>query len=202
MCESLQLIESESRRCGELVKNLLSFSRAGHVNMTQVQLNEIVQKCVQLVQHKLKLGNVNLLLDLGEIPVIYADGSQMEQLFLALMMNAIEAMPHEGNLYISTSVEPDGSRVKAVIRDDGVGIPEDLLPRLFEPFVTTKENGRGVGLGLAICKTIIERHSGRITVHSVLGRGTTFTITLPASSAPSRATGSGEIKSELAGVSA
>jgi two-component system, NtrC family, sensor kinase len=201
MCESLHLIESESRRCGDLVKNLLSFSRASHVNMSQVEVNDIVHKCIMLVQHKLQLGNVNLQLDLGETPTIYADPSQIEQLLLALVMNAIEAMPQEGNLQIATSTLPERSGVKIVIRDDGMGIPEDLAPRLFEPFVTTKESGKGVGLGLAISKTIVERHGGTIEVDSAVGRGTTFTITLPAhGAAPARASQRGSGETELAGV--
>lgn len=200
MCESLQLIESESRRCGELVKNLLSFARASHVNMQQVQPNEIVRTCIQLVRYRLELGNINLQLDLGDVPEIYADGGQVEQLLLAMIMNAIDAMLHGGNLFIGTASVVDGAAVRIVIRDDGVGIPEEVLSRLFEPFVTTKESGKGVGLGLAISKTIVERHGGRIDVDSAVGRGTAFTITLPALGKPKERAGDQD-EIQMSGVS-
>src|SRR5207248_2655970 len=96
----------------------------------------------------------------------------------ALVINAIEAMPHEGTLHLKTS--SDGASVTVVVEDDGTGIPTELVPRLFEPFVTTKEEGKGVGLGLAISRTIVERHHASINVVSEVGRGTTFTMTFPA----------------------
>jgi two-component system NtrC family sensor kinase len=202
MREPLQLIESESRRCGELVKNLLSFSRASNVNMQQVQINDVLRKCELLVRHKLNMGNINLHLDLEAVPVVYADPSQLEQLFLALVMNAIEAMPQEGNLWLTTRESESAEEITVVIRDDGAGIPEELLPRMFEPFVTTKQNGQGVGLGLAISKTIVERHRGRIEVRSAPGQGTAFTITLPVHAAPGARSHQGVRDTVPAGVSA
>lgn len=183
MRESLILIESESRRCGEIVKNLLTFARAAPMNLQPVNINAIVGQCLKLVDHQLELGNITLDLKLIEdIPNVQGDTGQLEQLILALTINAIEAMPREGTLHLATSTSDDRSKVTAIVEDDGMGIPEELLPRLFEPFVTTKEN-HGVGLGLAISKSIVERHRGTIEVHSQLGRGTRFTITLPAVSA-------------------
>jgi two-component system, NtrC family, sensor kinase len=107
------------------------------------------------------------------------DPAQIEQVFLALIMNAIDAMPHGGNLWLETRVNRYGEGVEIEIRDDGTGIAPDILPHIFEPFQTTKERGHGVGLGLAVSRSIMERHQGRISVQSELGKGTTFTLTLP-----------------------
>lgn len=180
MRESLQLIESESRRCGDLVRNLLTFARVAPMNITEVDLNQIVQRCMKLVSHKMELGNIEADLDLAsDLPTVRGDASQLEQLLLALVMNAIEAMPREGQLRIATRSTPERSHLIITISDNGVGIPRTLLPRLFNPFVTTKEEGKGVGLGLAISRSIVDRHQGKIEVQSEEGKGTTFTITLP-----------------------
>src|ERR1051325_74656 len=94
-------------------------------------------------------------------------------------MNAIDAMPQGGNVWITTSSNAGAGQLKIVVRDDGSGIPPEILHRIFEPFLTTKETGRGVGLGLAISHSILERHNGTIEVQSDVGKGTMFTLTLP-----------------------
>ena len=179
---SLTLIESESRRCGEIVKNLLSFARATPLTFEPSDVNAVVQRCVQLVQHQLKLANIELNLNLAsDLPPVRCDPSQIEQVMLSLVMNAIDAMPHGGTLRIASHYRSKPAEAQIQIQDDGVGIPPDVLPNLFEPFFTTKERGHGLGLGLAISRTIIERHLGRIEVQSEPGRGTQFTIILPLS---------------------
>ena len=184
MRDSLQVIESESRRCGEIVRNLLMFARVAPMNIADVDLNAVVKQCIRVIEHRLELGNIALHLDLAApLPLVRGDAGQLEQLLLALIMNSIDAMPHEGNLTIATSPAP-GENVVVSVADDGVGIPTDLLPRLFDPFVTTKEEGKGVGLGLAISRSIVERHHGQIGVDSEPGRGTKFTITLPCNAEP------------------
>src|SRR4029077_12415960 len=100
------------------------------------------------------------------------------QVLLALMMNALDEMPQGGNLWVNATLHADENLVRIVVRDDGAGISPEILPQLLEPFLTTKETGKGVGLGLAISRSILERHSGKIDVQSELGRGTIFTITL------------------------
>ncbi len=175
---SLDLIASESKRCGELVHNLLSFSRVSPMNLAWCDLNQVIDRCIRLVQHKLDLGGIQLNLDLAlELPPAHCDPAQIEQVVLALVINAIDAMPQEGNLWITTRLKGE-SAVELVIRDDGFGIPAEHLPHIFEPFYTTKESG-GSGLGLAISESIVERHGGTIEVDSVVGRGTTFKIVLP-----------------------
>ena len=179
MQEALELIASESRRCGDIVQNLLAFARVTPMNIDDVDLNEVIRRCVKLVEHKLYLGNITVDLELAaDLPLARGDAGQLEQLLLALIMNAIEAMPHDGNLRVTTKTDADGDRVIITVEDDGVGIPESILPHLFEPFVTTKE-ATGVGLGLAVSRSVVERHHGHIDVQSEAGRGTVFTIEIP-----------------------
>lgn len=186
--DSLDLIASESRRCGDLVKNLLTFSRATPMNLQLTDLNRVVEQAIRLVQHQLDLAGIQLQLQLDpDLPRVVCDASQIEQVLLALVMNAMDAMPQGGNLWLTTSFSREPGRVRIVVRDDGVGIPPEILPRLFEPFLTTKETGHGVGLGLAISHSILERHRGNIEVQSEVGRGTTFTVTLPWDSEASKA---------------
>jgi two-component system NtrC family sensor kinase len=193
MGESLDLIASESRRCGELVKNLLTFSRTGPINLVWADLNQTMDRCVRLVQHKLEMMSIHLILELDpNLPTVHCDPAQIEQVVLALTMNAIDAMPRGGNLWLRTRSLPASKQVELQVRDDGTGIAPDVLSKLFEPFTTTKELGKGVGLGLAISHSIVERHNGQITVESTFGRGTTFYIFLPldanaASTAPKTA---------------
>ena len=180
MKNSLDLVASESKRCGELVKNLLSFSRVSPMNLAWCDLNQVIDRCVRLVQHKMEMSGIQLNLDLAsDLPMAHCDPAQIEQVVLAMVINAIDAMPQEGNLWISTHVSAAG--IELVIRDDGIGIPAEHLPHIFEPFYTTKESG-GSGLGLAISQNIVERHGGQIEVDSIVGQGTTFRIVLPVDS--------------------
>jgi two-component system NtrC family sensor kinase len=178
--QCLELIAGESRRCGDLVKNLLTFSRTAPMNVETTDLNAVMDRSVRLVQHQLEMNGIQLQLDLAnDLPRVQCDPAQIEQVVLALVMNSIDAMPRGGNLWLRTRMNEPRDEVEIQVRDDGIGIPADILPQLFEPFLTTKESGHGVGLGLAISRGIIERHNGHIEVQSEAGKGTTFTITLP-----------------------
>ncbi len=176
----LDLVESESRRCGEIVKNLMTFARPTAMNREPADLNNVIGRCVRLVQHQLKLKNIELQTQFDkDLPLVRCDNGQIEQVILALVMNAIDAMPNGGNLTLSSRKGPGPAEIQLEVRDDGVGMPPDVLANMFEPFFTTKERGRGLGLGLAISRNIVDRHGGRIAVASEPGRGTAFTITLP-----------------------
>jgi two-component system NtrC family sensor kinase len=178
--QCLDLVAGESRRCGDLVKNLLTFSRTSPMNVEPADMNAIFDRCARLVQHQLELSTIQLHLQLEEnAPPVLCDAAQIEQVILALTMNAIEAMPRGGNLWLNTSVNEKTDEFQMQVRDDGMGIPQEILPQIFEPFLTTKERGHGVGLGLAISRTIMDRHKGRIEVQSEAGKGTTFTLSLP-----------------------
>ncbi len=180
ICDSLDLIASESRRCGDLVKNLLTFSRTTPMNLQPTNLNQVIDRAMRLIQHQLDLAGIVVQPELDpDLPFVVCDGAHIEQVLLALMMNALDAMPQGGNLWVTTKLDREESVVRIIVRDDGCGIPPEILPRLFEPFLTTKETGKGVGLGLAISRSILERHNGNIEVQSEVGRGTTFTVTLP-----------------------
>jgi two-component system NtrC family sensor kinase len=184
--QSLEMIAAESRRCGDLIRNLLSLSRSAPMNVQSTDLHQVIDRCLLLVRHQLELLGIELQLELGdELPRVPCDPEQIEQVLLALIMNAIDAMPHGGCLWIETRLNREETKVTIQVRDDGSGIAPDVLPQIFEPFMTTKETGRGVGLGLAISRGIIERHRGSIEVESKLGQGTTFTVTLPAVAADS-----------------
>lgn len=177
---SLDLIESESRRCGEIVRNLLVFARAAPMNLQPADLNAVVERCARLVRHQLGIAGIQAQLDLDRtLPPVHCDAAHIEQALLALVMNAMEAMPHGGKLRLASRHAPQAEEVTLQVQDDGAGISPDVLPNLFEPFFTTRERGHGLGLGLAITRSIIERHGGRIEVASQPGRGTVFAITLP-----------------------
>jgi two-component system NtrC family sensor kinase len=183
--ECLDLIASESRRCGDLVRNLLSFSRTAPINLQPTDLNDVVERALRLVQHQMDMSGIQVQPELAdELPRIFADPAQIEQVLLALIMNAHDAMPQGGNLWIQTRLQSASSEIQIEIRDDGCGIPPELLAQIFEPFLSTKEGGHSVGLGLAISLNIIEAHQGRIEVQSEVGRGAKFTVTLPAGPTP------------------
>jgi len=150
------------------------------MNLQPGDLNQVVERALRLVQHQLDLATIQVNLQLDPaLPPVQCDAAQIEQVLLALIMNALDAMPQGGNLWLTTRVDPEQSLEQIVVRDDGSGIPPEILPHIFEPFLTTKEAGHGVGLGLAISRSILERHHGTIAVESEPGRGTTFKISLP-----------------------
>jgi two-component system, NtrC family, sensor kinase len=180
MAGSLDIIASESKRCGELVHNLLSFSRVSPMNLAWCDVSEVIDRCVRLVQHKMEMAGVQLNLELAsELPPVHCDPAQIEQVVLAMVINAIDALPQGGNLWIST--QSADNQILLTIRDDGIGIPDEHLAHIFEPFYTSKESG-GSGLGLAISQNIVERHGGTIEVDTIVGRGTTFRVLLPVDS--------------------
>jgi signal transduction histidine kinase len=152
------------------------------MNVQSTDLNAVIHRCVQLVRHQLDLAGIELQLKLAtDLPFVACDPAQMEQVFIALIMNAVDAMPDGGTLWLEDQLArtDDKTEIEVRVRDDGTGIAPDVLPHIFEPFMTTKEHGRGTGLGLAIARGIMERHNGRIEVETEFGRGTTFILTLP-----------------------
>jgi two-component system, NtrC family, sensor kinase len=184
MAEQLQTIERESKRCGELVKSLLTFSRQTPSQREPQDLNTVVHRAVQLVKHKLEMQNIELKETLGEgLPPVDCDGNQIQQVILALMVNASEAMPKGGTLEVTTEFAADSEQGVVRVKDTGSGIPPEVLPRIFDPFFTTKEDQNRTGLGLAVAAGIIEQHAGEITVRSEPGEGTEFRVALPATAA-------------------
>jgi two-component system NtrC family sensor kinase len=178
--QHLEVIEGESRRCGAIVKNLLTFARQAPLNPQKNDLNRVVERCILLVGHQCELQSVDIETSLDhDMPPIYCDAGQIQQVVLALMMNAVEAMPHGGRLRVGTAYDPGKREASLTVTDEGAGIPENVLPHIFEPFFTTKEEGKGVGLGLAVAFGIVQQHGGNIEVVSTQQKGTTFRVTLP-----------------------
>lgn len=176
----LQIIEGESRRCGGIVKNLLTFARQTPINPQKNELNVIIDRCLLLVRHQMDLQNIELQQKLDpQLPPLFCDAGQLQQALLVILMNAVEAMPNGGRLAIETVYDPARRLGHVVIRDEGPGIPPEVLSHIFEPFFTTKEEGKGTGLGLAIALGIVQQHGGTIDVNSSEQKGTAFTVTLP-----------------------
>ena len=182
LVEQLDTIERESKRCGDLVKNLLTFSRQAPSNREPNDLNACVRRAVLLVKHKLDMQGIELKEDLAaDLPPAHCDANQIQQVVLVLLVNASEAMPKGGRIEISTQFDGGSERCSVRVKDTGGGIPEDVLPRIFDPFFTTKEDQNRTGLGLAVAHSIVEQHGGEILVRSTPGEGTEFTVALPAS---------------------
>ena len=152
------MIAEESTRCGNIVKNLLLFSKRQIGEFTMVDLHEILDRCAQLVDHHLKLNDIKLVkaYQAGRAEAM-CDKDQMQQAFLAMMVNAVEAMSGGGTLTLRTNTDTDKNKLRIEIQDTGSGISPQDLPHIFEPFYTTKKEGKGVGLGLSVCYGIIER---------------------------------------------
>ncbi len=201
LVEQLQTIERESKRCGELVKNLLTFSRQAPSHREPNSLNTVVHRAVLLVQHKLAMQNVELAESLADgLPPAQCDANQIQQVVLVLMVNAGEAMPKGGRLEVATSFDAASDHLLVRVKDTGSGIPPEVLPHIFDPFFTTKEDQNRTGLGLAVAHSIVEQHAGEISVRSTPGEGTEFTVTLPP--VPDSGCLPGPVEPALAGRSA
>jgi two-component system NtrC family sensor kinase len=176
----LKMIETESARSGEIVKNMLLFSRQEAINVKSQQLNEIVEASINLVNHHLRLHNITLVKDLQEdLPLVEVDDNQIKQALLALYVNAVEAMESDGILTVRTRRKKIQNFVSIFVEDSGKGIPESVKSQIFEPFFTTKNEVKGVGLGLASVYAIVQRHGAEINVYTELEKGTTFEIRIP-----------------------
>ncbi len=177
--EDMDLIIREVQRCGNIVKNLLLFSKKQVAEIGLVSIKGIVDKAVQLMQHHFKISNVEFVSDISDSDLtLMCDENQIQQALVALFVNAVEAMPGGGRLSLKVDRSPAGD-LKVHVGDTGMGIARDDLPHVFEPFFTTKKEGKGVGLGLSIVYGIIDRHGGTVSVESELGKGTVFTLTFP-----------------------
>ncbi len=186
MAEQLQTIERESKRCGELVKNLLTFGRQAPSRREPNDVNAIVRRAVALVKHKFDLQTIELQESYdANLPPVDCDANQLQQVALVLLVNAAEAMPKGGSVEISTTADPVSDSVQVRVKDTGSGIPPEVLPHIFDPFFTTKEDQNRTGLGLAVAHSIVEQHAGEISVCSTPGQGTEFTVSLPVGAAMS-----------------
>jgi signal transduction histidine kinase len=174
--------EEATRRCAQTTKALLSFSHQSSPELRRLDLNVLVQDTAAMLEHLLG-GRIRLFLSLDpDLRSIAGDAVQLEQVIMNLGVNARDAMPKGGSLWLSTARSADGRAILEVL-DSGTGIPEAVMPRLFEPFVTTKEPGKGTGLGLAMVFSIIRAHHGEIRADNPPEGGARFRITLPLAAA-------------------
>jgi two-component system NtrC family sensor kinase len=179
LIEYLGLIKSEAFRCKTITTDLLDFSRIRTGERTAVDAGEIVRSAANLISHQKRAEDITHKMEIAsDLLEISADGGQIQQAIIALATNAIDAMPSGGTL--TFRVFANGSRVAIEVEDTGTGIPPENMSKIYEPFFTTKEVGKGTGLGLAVCYGIISEHGGRLSVRSNVGKGTTFCIFLPA----------------------
>jgi two-component system NtrC family sensor kinase len=172
----LEAVERNIDRAAAIARELLMFSRGREAEYVPVDLNEVIAGALLQMQHK--LDRVVVERDLAQVPEVMGDRGKLEQVFINVLTNALEAMPAGGRLSLATAAR--GDTVEARIVDTGTGIADENVARVFDPFFTTKEVGSGTGLGLFICYGIIKQHRGEIQLSSVVGQGTTLTIKLPA----------------------
>jgi PAS domain S-box-containing protein len=176
----LDLVENETNRCSQIVANLLSFSRLSPPSFGKVKIDELLQRCILLSQHKLELSNIRLESVIQpDLPTVDGDFNQLQQCVINLIFNAIDAMPEGGTINLNGHYDTDRATAIVTVRDTGRGIGVEDLPHIFEPFYTTKSDGYGVGLGLSTVFGIMERHKGVVNVQSQPGNGAAFTLELP-----------------------
>jgi len=179
MLKHLKLIENETKRCGDIVKGLLDFSRKDQDNFEPKNLHDILQDTCEIMSHPIKIANIVFLKDFSaQYDLIYCSPNQIKQACIAILVNASEALTENGEITIQTR-NPDEDSIRIDITDNGLGISDEDLPHIFEPFYSTKQDASGIGLGLAIVHGIVQSHNGKIQVKSVLGHGTTISVTFP-----------------------
>lgn len=179
MIKHLRLIESETKRCGDIVKGLLDFSRKDQNDFEPKHLHEILKETYELMTHPIKIADIKFEYDFSaNADLIYCNPNQIKQACIAILVNASEAIKENGEIMIKTK-NPDEDTICIEMSDNGLGIAEEDISHIFEPFFSTKQDVSGIGLGLAIVHGIIQNHKGKIHVNSELGRGTTISVNLP-----------------------
>jgi len=178
--QNVSKIVVQANRCRDIIRGLLDFSRQKNPDKTLCNVNALLQGCVSLVENQAIFHNIDVVMNFDpSLPLIIVDPSQIERVFLNLIINAAEAMEGTGTLTITTRIDSLDHYLDIDVQDTGPGISPENIGKIFDPFFTTKETGHGVGLGLAISYGIVEEHNGKLTVKSDLGKGTTFTVSLP-----------------------
>jgi signal transduction histidine kinase len=176
----LQTIAAQIERTTETVKRVLAFARSPEPQPRTLALAEVVRGVVEFLRREAAAREIRLEVDADDAPKLAADPDQLQQVLVNVFVNALEATPRGRRIRVEARGDPDDpGRARITVADTGTGIPPEVLPRVFEPFVTTKEGGRGTGLGLAISRDLVLAHGGEMTIASEPGRGTTVTIRLP-----------------------
>ncbi|MGD8321582.1 MAG: ATP-binding protein [Gemmatimonadota bacterium] len=185
--EAVADMVKESERARDIVRNLLDFARESEVQLTPLDVEQIIGETLQLAANQIRLARVKVQGEVEEnVPAVYGDRHQLTQVFLNLVLNALDAMEGGGVLTITVEKSGDRNFVDIGFRDTGVGIPAQHLPHIFDPFFSTKKQARGTGLGLSVSLGILKQHGGDLRVESEEGEGTTFTVSLPVTRVPAR----------------
>ena len=180
--DHLSLMSSELERCGNIISGLLSFSRQTEIEYKDVDLNEVLEQVIKLTHHKIEIQDIQLDMKLFSTPlIINGHLNQLQQCFLNLIFNAIEAMPKGGELSVVSDLDRAHKNALVKIQDTGHGIPEENLENIFDPFFTTKEEGEGTGMGLSIVYGVVKNHRGNIRAQSQVGKGTSSFLSFPIS---------------------
>jgi signal transduction histidine kinase len=185
-CEDMinDLVE-QAERAQKIVRNLLDFARESEIETELLDMGDIMRETLALAANQIKLHNVKLIVDMApNLPPVHGDKQHLSQVFLNLILNALDAMPQGGRLTIHTGQNYSPSFLDIEISDTGKGIPEHIIDSIFDPFFTTKPTGKGTGLGLSVSLGIVRKHGGAIRVQSSVGAGTTFQVLLPISTVP------------------
>ena len=176
--EGLEIIINETIRCKTIIQELLEFSRASDHKVVMTNINTIIEKSLRILENELRLRHIHVEKQLlPEMPDLLLDPNQMEQVFINLLFNALQAIEDRGEIIVRSYKTTDGERIKCEIADTGCGIPTEHLTKIFEPFFSTKP--KGTGLGLAVSYGIVRKHQGHIYVSSKKGQGTVFSLEFP-----------------------
>jgi two-component system NtrC family sensor kinase len=181
---NLEEVVRQSARCRDIVRGLLDFSRQSKTEKELVDVNKIIEETLALVAKQAQFFNVNIIRNCDpDLPWVMGDQSQLQQVFMNILMNAVQAMDERGTITVVTRHVASASCIELAISDTGRGIPAEQIDRIFDPFFTSKTSGEGTGLGLSIAYGIVTTHGGTISVRSEIGKGSTFTIRLPLTAA-------------------
>lgn len=182
---SISKIVVQANRSKDIIRGLLDFSRQRKPDMTVCDITSILKECVSLVEDQALFLNIKIRKEWDpNLPPGVVDPSQIERVFMNIIINAAEVMESSGLLTLTSRFDPVEQDIVIDIKDSGPGISEENLEKVFDPFFTTKDVGHGTGLGLAISDGIVTKHGGTLTLHSEEGKGTTFSIRLPVSAEP------------------
>jgi two-component system NtrC family sensor kinase len=178
--DAMTKIENHVERAKKVIHRLLGFARRMEPVEEKVDINKILSETIGFLENDARYKNIEIKTNFSEkLPETISDSSQIQQVFLNILNNAVDAIGKDGEIQIRTNCVWKDKEIVVCISDNGPGIPNEMLQRIFDPFFTTKEVGRGTGLGLAISYSIVEKLGGRIMVASEVGKGATFTIYFP-----------------------